>query len=157
MIYDDGTTSRLSDDHFFMATTTAYAAGVMNHLEFCSQTLWPDLDVRLASATDQWAQMAIAGPKARLILQSIVDEDISNEAFPFLRGDRSLTVRRPAPRSGSTACLIGHISRISNDTFEIYRSTRFHRKPLGRPGTDGRRVCNASYWETRMTTVINGN
>ena len=84
MIYDDGTTSRLSDDHFFMTTTTAYAAGVMNHLEFCSQALWPELDVRLASATDQWAQMAIAGPKSRTILQTIVDEDISNEAFPFL-------------------------------------------------------------------------
>lgn len=84
MIYDDGTTSRLSDQHFFMTTTTAYAAGVMNHLEFCSQALWPDLDVLLASSTDQWAQMAIAGPKARMILQAIVDEDISNEAFPFL-------------------------------------------------------------------------
>ncbi|RUW96765.1 sarcosine oxidase subunit alpha, partial [Mesorhizobium sp. M8A.F.Ca.ET.059.01.1.1] len=84
MIYDDGTTSRLSDEHFFMTTTTAYAAGVMNHLEFCSQALWPELDVRLASATDQWAQMAVAGPKSRTILQNIVDEDISNEAFPFL-------------------------------------------------------------------------
>ncbi|RUX26058.1 sarcosine oxidase subunit alpha family protein [Mesorhizobium sp. M2A.F.Ca.ET.042.01.1.1] len=83
-IYDDGTTSRLEEDRFFMTTTTAYAAGVMNHLEFCSQALWPELDVRLASVTDQWAQMAVAGPKARLILQKIVDEDISSEAFPFL-------------------------------------------------------------------------
>lgn len=83
-IYDDGTTSRLDEDRFFMTTTTAYAAGVMNHLEFCAQALWPELDVRLASVTDQWAQMAIAGPKARLILQKIVDEDISNDAFPFL-------------------------------------------------------------------------
>lgn len=84
MIYDDGTTSRLSDERFFMTTTTAYAAGVMNHLEFCAQVLWPDLHVYLASSTDQWAQMAIAGPKSRLILQTIVDEDISNNAFPFL-------------------------------------------------------------------------
>jgi sarcosine oxidase subunit alpha len=84
MIYDDGTTSRLSENQFFMTTTTAYAAGVMNHLEFCAQALWPDLDVRLASSTDQWAQMAIVGPKARTILQAIVDDDISNEAFPFL-------------------------------------------------------------------------
>ncbi|MET3597565.1 sarcosine oxidase subunit alpha [Mesorhizobium shonense] len=83
-IYDDGTTSRLEEDRFFMTTTTAYAAGVMNHLEFCAQALWPELDVRLASVTDQWAQMAIAGPKARLILQQIVDEDIANDAFPFL-------------------------------------------------------------------------
>lgn len=84
MIYDDGTTSRLSEERFFMTTTTAYAAGVMNHLEFCSQALWPELDIHLASSTDQWAQMAIAGPKARVILQTIVDEDISNDAFPFL-------------------------------------------------------------------------
>ncbi|QOZ36506.1 sarcosine oxidase subunit alpha family protein [Bradyrhizobium sp. CCBAU 53421] len=83
-IYDDGTTSRLEDDRFFMTTTTAYAAGVMNHLEFCAQALWPELDVRLASVTDQWAQMAVAGPKSRLILQQIVDQDMSNEAFPFL-------------------------------------------------------------------------
>ncbi|MBW8299464.1 MAG: sarcosine oxidase subunit alpha [Hydrogenophaga sp.] len=83
-IYDDGTTSRLSEDRYFMTTTTAYAAGVMNHLEFCAQALWPELDVRLASVTDQWAQMALAGPKARMILQRIVDEDISDEAFPYL-------------------------------------------------------------------------
>ena len=84
MIYDDGTTSRLEENRYFMTTTTAYAAGVMNHLEFCAQALWPDLDVRLASVTDHWAQMAIAGPKARAILEQIVDADLSNDAFPFL-------------------------------------------------------------------------
>jgi heterotetrameric sarcosine oxidase alpha subunit len=84
MIYDDGTTSRLEEGRFFMTTTTALAAGVMNHLEFCAQALWPELDVRLSSVTDQWAQMAIAGPKSRTILREIVDADISSEAFPFL-------------------------------------------------------------------------
>ena len=67
-----------------MTTTTALAAGVMTHLEFCAQALWPELDVRLASVTDQWAQMAVAGPKSRRILQAIVDDDISDQAFPFL-------------------------------------------------------------------------
>ncbi|MEP9390492.1 sarcosine oxidase subunit alpha family protein [Mesorhizobium sp. KR9-304] len=84
MIYDDGTTSRLAEDRYFMTTTTAYAAPVMTHLEFCAQVLWPELDVKLASVSDQWAQMAIAGPKSRAILQAIVDADISDEAFPFL-------------------------------------------------------------------------
>ncbi len=84
MIYDDGTTSRLSEDHFFMTTTTALAAGVLTHLEFCAQTLWPELEVYFASSTDQWAQMAVAGPKSRSILSEIVDEDISNTAFPFM-------------------------------------------------------------------------
>ena len=83
-IYDDGTTSRLDDEHFFMTTTTAMAAGVMTHLEFCAQALWPELDVRFASSSDQWAQMAVAGPKSRAILSEIVDDDLSNEAFPFM-------------------------------------------------------------------------
>ncbi|GEO86150.1 MULTISPECIES: sarcosine oxidase subunit alpha [Alphaproteobacteria] len=83
-IYDDGTTSHLAENRYFMTTTTAYAASVMNHLEFCAQALWPELDVRLASVTDQWAQMALAGPKSRAILAQIVDEDISDEAVPYL-------------------------------------------------------------------------
>lgn len=83
-IYDDGTTSRLGEAHYVMTTTTALAAGVMTHLEFCAQALWPELDVRLASATDQWAQMAVAGPQARAVLSGLVDEDLSNAAFPHL-------------------------------------------------------------------------
>jgi len=83
-VYDDGTTSRLGDGHFFMTTTTALAAGVLSHLEFCAQALWPELDVRFVSTTDQWAQMAIAGPKSRAVLESIVDVDLADEAFPFM-------------------------------------------------------------------------
>ncbi|MBP1861308.1 sarcosine oxidase subunit alpha family protein [Rhizobium herbae] len=84
MVYDDGTTSRLSSEHFFMTTTTALAGGVMSHMEYCAQVLWPDLRVRFCSSTDQWAQMAIAGPKARLVVQALVEDDISDAAFPFL-------------------------------------------------------------------------
>ncbi|UJW87312.1 sarcosine oxidase subunit alpha family protein [Devosia sp. SL43] len=84
MIYDDGTTSRLGENRYFMTTTTALAAGVLTHLEYCAQVLWPELDVRLASVTDQWAQMAVAGPRSRDILAGIVDADLSEAAFPFL-------------------------------------------------------------------------
>ncbi|HEY4920915.1 MAG TPA: sarcosine oxidase subunit alpha family protein [Xanthobacteraceae bacterium] len=83
-IFDDGTTSRLGPDHFLMTTTTAQAGAVMAHLEFCAQVLWPQLDVRFASASDQWAQMAVAGPKSRAILQEVITEDISSQAFPYL-------------------------------------------------------------------------
>ncbi|MFO1047096.1 MAG: sarcosine oxidase subunit alpha family protein [Geminicoccaceae bacterium] len=91
-VYDDGTTSRLGETHFFMTTTTALAAGVLTHLEFCAQVLWPELDVRLASATDQWAQMAVAGPKARATLARIVEDDLSNDAFPYLAA-RAVTLK----------------------------------------------------------------
>jgi sarcosine oxidase subunit alpha len=85
-VLDDGTTARLADDHYFMTTTTANAVKVMQHLEFAQQVLWPELDVELVSVTEQWAQYAVAGPRARDVLQSIVDPayDLSNAAFPYL-------------------------------------------------------------------------
>ncbi len=92
MVFDDGTTSRLGENHYILTTTTAYATEVMAHLEFASQTLWPDLDVRFTSVSDQWAQMSLAGPKARAIMSRIVEDDISDAAFPFLAA-RTVTLR----------------------------------------------------------------
>ena len=84
MVYDDGTVSRLGEEHFLITTTTAMAAGVLSHMEFAAQVLWPELRVRFLSVSDQWAQMSLAGPKARTILQAVVEDDVSNAAFPFL-------------------------------------------------------------------------
>jgi sarcosine oxidase subunit alpha len=98
-VMDDGTTARLADDHYFMTTTTANAVKVMQHLEFCQQVLWPTLDVQMVSVTEQWAQFAVAGPRARDVLQRLVDpgHDISNEAFPYLAvGEVSVCGGTPA-------------------------------------------------------------
>lgn len=83
--YDDGTTARLSENHFVMTTTTANAVVVFRNMEFARQCLWPDLDVHLISATDGWAQFAVAGPNSRALLSKIVDDiDLSNDGFPFM-------------------------------------------------------------------------
>ena len=85
IVFDDGTTSRLAPDRFFVTTTTAQAGPVMQHLEFHLASAWPDLDVSLASVTDQWAAMSIAGPKARDVVAAVVQGiDVSNDAFPFM-------------------------------------------------------------------------
>jgi sarcosine oxidase subunit alpha len=92
-VMDDGTASRLAGDHFYLTTTTANAAKVMQHLEFCHQVLWPDLDVQMASVSEQWAQYSIAGPKARALLRTVVDAkfDLSNDALPYMAA-RAITV-----------------------------------------------------------------
>lgn len=84
--YDDGTTARMSENHYVMTTTTANAVLVFRRLEFARQCLWPNMDVHLISTTDGWAQFAVAGPNARNLLRKVVDEahDLSNEAFPFM-------------------------------------------------------------------------
>jgi heterotetrameric sarcosine oxidase alpha subunit len=85
-VLDDGTSARLAEDRYFMTTTTVNAVKVMQHLEFCHQVLWPELDVQMVSVTEQWAQYAVAGPRARDVLQAVVDPvyDLSNAAFPYL-------------------------------------------------------------------------
>lgn len=83
--WDDGTCARLAEDHYVVTTTTAQAGPVYRHMEFCRQCLWPELDVQLISITDAWAQIAVAGPNSRRLLERIVDGfDLSNEAFPFM-------------------------------------------------------------------------
>jgi len=68
-----------------MTTTTGQAAAVLEHLEYHAQVVWPELDVQLCSVTDQWAQMALAGPRARDVLASVLSGlDLASEAFPFM-------------------------------------------------------------------------
>jgi methylglutamate dehydrogenase subunit C len=83
--FDDGTTSRLADDRYFMTTTTANAGRVFQHMQFCHQVLWPGLDVQFVSATDEWAQYSIAGPRSRDTLAQLVDKPlrIGNTDFPY--------------------------------------------------------------------------
>ena len=85
IVMDDGTTSRISETEFFMTTTTAQAARVMSHLEFLLQVVWPELRVTVASVSDQWSAMSVAGPKVRDVLRAAFPTlDFSNEAFPFM-------------------------------------------------------------------------
>ncbi|WP_322515725.1 sarcosine oxidase subunit alpha family protein [Rhodopseudomonas palustris] len=85
-VMDDGTTARLAEDHYVMSTTTANAVKVMQHLEFCHQVLWPELDVQMVSVTEQWAQVAVAGPQSRALLQNLFGPgvDLSDTAFPYM-------------------------------------------------------------------------
>jgi sarcosine oxidase subunit alpha len=85
MLFDDGTTSRLGPTHFLVTTTTANSAAALEHLEFHLQTACRGLDVVLTDVCDQWAQFAVAGPRAREVVAAVVpDLDLSNGAFPFM-------------------------------------------------------------------------
>ena len=85
VILDDGTVSRLGDDHFFVTTTTAEAAEVMSHLEHLVQVEFPDLHVILTSVTDCFGGMALAGPIPRRCVAATAGEElVSGEALPFM-------------------------------------------------------------------------
>jgi heterotetrameric sarcosine oxidase alpha subunit/heterotetrameric sarcosine oxidase gamma subunit len=81
---DDGTATRIGERHYLLTTTTANAGKVLAHLEYLLQTVWPALNVRVASVTDQYGQIALAGPRSRDVLRRVIDTDVDNAALPFL-------------------------------------------------------------------------
>jgi len=84
-IYDDGVVGRLAEDRFHVTTTTGGAPRVLQHMEDYLQTEFPHLKVWLTSTTEQWAVIAVQGPKAREIIAPLVDGiDLSNEAMPHM-------------------------------------------------------------------------
>jgi len=119
-VMDDGTTSRLASDHYFMTTTTANAGRVMQHLEFCHQVLWPDLDIQMVSVSEQWAQYSIAGPRSRDTLRNLVDApcDLANEAFPHLAA-------RPVTIMGGLEALLFRLSFSGELAYELAVPARY--------------------------------
>lgn len=83
-VMDDGTVARLGAAEFIVTTTTAAAAQVMAHLEFVLDCLKPEWAVRVGSVTEDWAQFAVTGPKARAALEGLVEGDVSDAALPYM-------------------------------------------------------------------------
>ena len=103
MVFDDGVTARLGENHFLMTTTTGGAARVLGWLERWTQTEWPDMQVYMTSVTDHWSTFGLVGPQSRAVLQKVCqDVDLSNEAFPFMSW-----------REGTVAGVKARIMRIS--------------------------------------------
>lgn len=103
MVFDDGVTLRLAENHYLMTTTTGGAARVLSWMERWLQTEWPDLDVYLTSVTDHWATFAVAGPNSRKVLRKVCgDIDFENAQFPFM-----------AYRNGTVAGVPARVMRIS--------------------------------------------
>ncbi|CAE6807632.1 sarcosine oxidase subunit alpha family protein [Paraburkholderia nemoris] len=103
MVFDDGVTVRLGEQHYMMTTTTGGAARVLNWMERWLQTEWPHLNVHLSSVTDHWATFAVVGPNSRKVLQKVCkDIDFANAAFPFM-----------TYRNGTVASASARVMRIS--------------------------------------------
>jgi sarcosine oxidase subunit alpha len=112
MVFDDGVTACLAENHYLMFTTTGGAAGVLSWLELWHQTEWPELNVFFTSATDHWATATITGPNARKVLEKVCDDiDLSADAFKFMDW-----------RDGTVADVAARVFRISFTgelTFEV--------------------------------------
>ena len=112
MVYDDGVTTRLGENHYIMTTTTGGAANVLGKLEDYLQTEWPELDVYLTSVTDHYATASVCGPNSKKILNKIIpDIDLSDENFPHMSFKEA--------KIGNINCRIMRISFTGELSYEI--------------------------------------
>ena len=78
----DLTISRLAEDRFWVITGSAF---IGNDLAWLQMHRKPeDPVVTIHDITTEWACLALWGPKARLVLEKITQDNVSNEAFPYL-------------------------------------------------------------------------
>ena len=112
MVYDDGVTTRLGENHYIMTTTTGGAANVLSKLEDYLQTEWPELDVYLTSVTDHYATVSICGPNSKKILSKVIpDIDLSDKEFPHMSFKNALI--------DNIKCRVMRISFTGEHSYEI--------------------------------------
>ena len=124
-ILDDGVVARLAPDRFHVTTTTGGAARVLQHMEDYLQTEWPQLKVYLTSITEQYAVIALQGPKAREVLAPLVEGiDLAERGVPAHVGARRRRLRRAVP---AVPRLLHRRARLRDQ-----RAVRLRRRPCGR-------------------------
>ncbi len=112
MVYDDGVTTRLDENHYIMTTTTGGAANVLGKLEDYLQTEWPELDVYLTSVTDHFATISVCGPNSKKIISNIIPNlNLSDENFPHMSFKNA--------KIGKINCRVMRISFTGEHSYEI--------------------------------------
>ena len=111
----DFTLCRLSADQFFVVGT--YAAEVF-YMRWFEQHL-PPQGVTVRPCAMEYVGLSVAGPKSRELLQSLVREDLSTAAFPFM-SFRRMSV-------GMVPAYVGRVSFTGELGYELWVTTDYQR------------------------------
>jgi len=81
-IMDDGTIARLSDELYYVTTTSTGSDAVTAWFEWWN-AVW-GYDAEIVNVTGALAALNLAGPRARDALQRLTEDDVSAETFKYL-------------------------------------------------------------------------
>ena len=113
VIFDDGVTGRLGEDHYMMSTTSGGAGGVWNWLDDWLQTGFPEWDVRMTAVTDGYASINVAGPKSRQLVGRLTDIDLDPARFGYMQV-------RTGVVAGVPDCFLWRIGFTGELSYEIH-------------------------------------
>ena len=93
-IMDDGTITRLAEDHYFITTTTGNIDLMDEWLKWW--VAGSGAQVHINNVTSGYGAINVAGPKARDTLVKLTDIDLSREGFRYMRSSRGEVAGVPA-------------------------------------------------------------
>jgi len=105
----DLTVTRVEPERFYLVSA---AATELHDYAWLEWHLPGDGSVELRNDTERYGVLTLAGPRSRELLQSLVEEDVSREAFPFFRA-RHLEV-------GGVPTLTLRVSYVGELGFELH-------------------------------------
>jgi sarcosine oxidase subunit alpha len=109
-ILDDGTVARVSEQEYYVTTTSSGAGGMEQWFTWWN-AVW-EMDVEIVNVTSAVAAFNLAGPQAREALQPLTSFDLSNEEFPYLGAGQAEIAGVP--------CLILRIGFVGELGYEIH-------------------------------------
>ena len=120
-IMDDGTIARLSEEDFYVTTTSTGAGAVVEWFEWWN-AIW-QLDVEIVDVTGSVAAVNVAGPNARELMTRLTDLDVSNEGFTYLDAKHAQVAGVP-----SLLLRIGFVGEVG---YELHFAEPVRRARLG--------------------------
>ena len=74
-VFDDGTVWRLDENRYLLTSSTGGADRMATHISYVRQYLCPHLHVSAVNVQEHYAGIAIAGPKAKAVLTTLIGEE----------------------------------------------------------------------------------
>ena len=114
-IMDDGTVTRLADDHYFVTTTTGNIDAIEDWFNW-----WlagTGMEVFVTNVSSAFAAINVAGPRARETLVKLTDVDLSTDALGYMRSTRGMVAGVP--------CIFLRIGFVGETGWELHFPTEY--------------------------------
>ena len=143
-IESDVTVTRWGEDRFRVTSGTA---SVANDLGWIRLNMPTDGAVKVVDATEDWTCLALWGSHARDLLQTVTEDDVSNDSFPYMTAKiiRILGVEVWAQRLSYAGELGWELYLHPDDSLEVWETLLkmgkdFDIQPVGYKALDSLRL-----------------